>query len=217
MTEQLNRRANGDDATPVASPDVEATLAELTKLGKKYKIAPLQPAKAEDANAYAVTKDFAAKHDVTTLSDLGKLDMKIKLAANSDCQDRADCGKGLTSVYGIDLAKPIEPLGFDSLDTKTALAKGEVQLGQVATTDATLDGLGLVVLTDDKNWQNAENLVPLVNSSWLKDNPKAGKALDKLSAVLTTADLTTMNAKVDAERLQPADVAEAYLKQKGLI
>ena len=216
MTEALNRKANGDEAAPVASPDVEKTVGELKTLGAKYDITPLEPAKAEDANAYAVTKDYAEKNNLTTLSDLGKLGKPIELAANSDCSERPDCGKGLKSVYGIKLTK-IEPLGFGSNDTKNALTDGEVQLGQVGTTDGSLDQKGLVVLEDDKNWQNAENLVPVVNSAWLKKNPKAEDALNKLSDVLTTEDLTMLNAKVDGERLEASQVAEDYLKEKGLI
>jgi osmoprotectant transport system substrate-binding protein len=215
MTEALNRKANGDEAAPVASPDVEKTLGQLKTLGAKYDITPLEPAKAEDANAYAVTKDYAEKNNLTTLSDLGKLGKPIELAANSDCSERPDCGKGLKSVYGIKLTK-IEPLGFGSNDTKNALTNGEVQLGQVGTTDGSLDQKGLVVLEDDKNWQNAENLVPVVNSAWLKKNPKAEDALNKLSDVLTTEDLTMLNAKVDGERLEASQVAEDYLKEKGL-
>ncbi len=216
MTEALNRKANGDEAAPVASPDVEKTLGQLKTLGAKYDITPLEPAKAEDANAYAVTKDYAEKNNLTTLSDLGKLGKPVALAAASDCSQRPDCGKGLKSVYGIKLTK-IEPLGFGSNDTKNALTNGEVQLGQVGTTDGSLDQKGLVVLEDDKNWQNAENLVPVVNSAWLKKNPKAEDALNKLSDVLTTEDLTMLNAKVDGERLEASQVAEDYLKEKGLI
>ncbi len=216
LTEALNRNVNGDDAATVATPDVQATLAQLKTFGEKEGITPLEPAKAEDANAYAVTKDFAEKNNLTTLSDLGKLGKPVALAANSDCSERPDCGKGLTSVYGIKLSK-IEPLGFGSTDTKDALAKGEVQLGQVGTSDGSLDKLGLVVLQDDKNWQNAENLVPVVNSAWLKDNPKAKSALNKLSGVLTTEDLKALNAKVDGERLEASQVAEDYLKEKGLL
>ena len=216
LTEALNRKANGEDAAPVASPDTDATLAELKTLAGKYGITPLEPAEAQDANAYAVTKDYAEQNNLTTLSDLGKLGKPIALAANSDCSERPDCGKGLTSVYGIKLSK-IEPLGFGSADTKNALTKGEVQLGQVGTTDGSLDAAGIVVLEDDKNWQNAENLVPVVNSDWLKDNPKAQEALDALSGVLTTDDLKTLNGKVDGERLEASQVAEDYLKEKGLI
>ena len=172
LTEALNRKINGDDAAPVATPDVQSTVAQLKTFGEQEGITPLEPAEAEDANAYAVTKDYAEKNNLKTLSDLGKLGKPIALAANSDCSERPDCGKGLTSVYGIKLSK-IEPLGFGSPDTKNALTKGEVQLGQVGTTDGSLEQAGIVVLEDDKNWQNAENLVPVVNSAWLKKNPKA--------------------------------------------
>jgi len=216
LTEALNRKINGDDAATVATPDVQSTLEQLKTFGEQEGITPLEPAEAEDANAYAVTKDYAEKNNLKTLSDLGKLGKPIALAANSDCSERPDCGKGLTSVYGIKLSK-IEPLGFGSPDTKNALTKGEVQLGQVGTSDGSLEQAGIVVLEDDKNWQNAENLVPVVNSAWLKKNPKAAEALNSLSSVLTTEDLKTLNAKVDGERLEASQVAEDYLKEKGLL
>ncbi len=111
----------------------------------------------------------------------------------------------------------VEPLGFGSPETKDAVKKGEVDLGEVGTTDATLESDGLVILDDDKNWQNAENLVPVVNSKWLKKNDKAATALNELSATLTTDDLATLIGKVDTEREVPVDVAKAYLNDKGLI
>ena len=59
--------------------------------------------------------------------------------------------------------------------------------------------------------------MPVVNSAWLKKNAKAEDALNKLSDVLTTEDLTMLNAKVDGERLEASQVAEDYLKEKRLI
>ena len=216
MTEALNRKANGDNAPKVASSDESATLAQLNKLAKKYGLTALEPAKAEDANAFAVTKDFATKNNLTNLSDLGASGLSVKLGGNSDCPQRADCQKGLEDTYGIKVSG-FEPTGFDSQATKDDLVKGVTQIGSVGTTDATLAKLGLVILQDDKALQNAENLVPIVNSDWLKDNEKAKKALDKLSAVLTTEDLTTLIGKVDLDREKAADVAKDYLKDKGLI
>ena len=92
-----------------------------------------------------------------------------------------------------------------------------MQLGQVGTSDGSLEGLGIVVLEDDKDWQNAENLVPVVNSKWLEANPKAEDALNELSAALTTDDLKELNAKVDGERQEASTVAEEFLKEKGLV
>jgi osmoprotectant transport system substrate-binding protein len=216
FTETLNRKANGDDATPVASSDVKLTLARLTGFGEDYGITPLEPTAAQDGKAYAVTKAYAEKNELTTLSDLGQLGKPVALAAEPGCADRPDCAKGLSSVYGIKMTR-VEPLGNGSQETKNALLKGEVQLAQVATTDGSLDRAGLVVLRDDKHWQYAENLVPVVNSAWLKTHPKAEGALNRLSRVLTTADLTAMNAKVDGQQLDAGEAAQEYLKEKGLL
>lgn len=216
MTEALNRKANGDDAAKVASPDPDATLEELNKLADEYGLTALEPAKAQDANAFAVTQKFAEDNSLTTLSDLGASGLDVKLGANSDCPQRDDCQKGLEETYGITISG-FEPTGFGSQATKDDLVKGVTQLGSVGTTDATLDQLGLVILEDDKSLQNAENLVPIVNSDWLKDNDKAEKALNELSAVLTTEDLTILIGKVDLDREKAADVAKEYLEDKGLI
>jgi osmoprotectant transport system substrate-binding protein len=215
VTDELNRRVNGPGAVPVASPDREATLAQLATIGAEHGITPLRPARAEHGKAYAVTKAFAARHHLSTLSDLGRLGRPVALAAETDCAQRTDCGRGLERVYGITLSR-VEPLGLGSGETTRALTSGQVQLAQVGTTDGTLDRLGLVTLEDDKNWQNAENVVPLVNTAWLEDNPKAKSDMDKLSAVLTTADLAALNAEVDAQRLDAREAAEAYLEEKGL-
>jgi osmoprotectant transport system substrate-binding protein len=216
MTEALNRKANGDNAPKVASPDAAATLVELNKLTAKYGMTALTPAQAQDANAFAVTKKFATDNNLTSLSDLGALGKGIKLGAAEDCPQRPDCQKGLEGTYGIKITG-FEPTGFGTAETKDDLVKGNTQLGLVGTTDATLDKLGLVILTDDKHLQNAENLVPIVNTAWLQKHEAAKTALDKLAAVLTTDDLTSLIGKVDNDREKAADVAKEYLKDKGLI
>ena len=216
MTETLNRAINGADAEPVASPDVDETVAKLEELGSGEGVTPLEPAEAEDANAFAVTTDFSEQNDVTTLSDLGKMGEPIALAAAPDCPDRPDCQLGLKSVYDIEVSE-FEPLGFGTVQTKEALGSGEVDLGQVGTSDGSLEQLGLVVLEDDKDWQNAENLTPVVNSDFLNDNPEVEDALNKLSDVLTTEDLMSLNQQVDVDRMLAEDVASTYLEDKGLI
>jgi osmoprotectant transport system substrate-binding protein len=216
MTEFLNQKINGPDAKPVASPDINKTMAELTKLGKQKGVEPLKPAQAQDANAFAVTKKFSDQHHVTTLSQLAALNIPISLAAAPDCPQRDDCKLGLEKVYGLDIHK-FEPLGFGTTQTNNALKSGEVNLGQVGTSDGSLDSLGLVVLADDKNLENAENLVPVVNSKFLAAHSNVADVLNKLSAVLTTDDLKKLNGEVDVQRQLPEDVAKSYLQSKGLL
>jgi osmoprotectant transport system substrate-binding protein len=216
MTEYLNRKINGPDAEMVASPDVDETMGQLEELAAQKNMTPLEPAEAEDANAFAVTRQFSEENDVTTLSDLGELGQPVALAAAPDCPDRPDCQGGLEEVYGIKISD-FEPLGFGSPQTKDALTSGEVQVGQVGTSDGQIEQLDLVVLEDDQGWQNAENLVPVVSDEFLEANPEVEEILNGLSEVLTTEDLMRLNAAVDAERRLASEVTEEFLRKKGLI
>ena len=199
-----------------ASPDLNTTVANLDKYLPKKGLTHLDAAQAVDQNAFAVTKDFAAKHNLKTLSDLGKSGISVKLAAPAECPTRPFCKPGLEKTYGIKISG-ITPLDFDSLPLKQALKSGKVQLGLVATTDATLGQLGLVVLDDDKNLQNADNLIPIVNKSVLAAHPQIADAINPLASVLTTEDLGNLDNQVDGERKTVEQVAQDYLTSKGLL
>jgi osmoprotectant transport system substrate-binding protein len=214
-TDALDHLATGNDVASIASSDVSATLAQLQRVGEQAGLTPLRPMRAELKSGYAVTRTFAARHHLRTLSDLARLGRPIALAAGPDCNERPDCARGLERVYGIEVGK-VEPLGAGTSDTKAALAQGQVQLGQVATTDPQLDS-SLVLLEDDQHLLKAENLVPLVNADWLAAHERAGTALDRLSDVLTTADLRALTAQVNSGRTTARAVARAYLKKRELL
>jgi osmoprotectant transport system substrate-binding protein len=79
---------------------------------------------------------------------------------------------------------------------------------------APVAGDQLVVLEDDKQLQNADNIIPAVNAA--AADPALLDALNAVSEVLTTEDLIQMNAAVDVERQSAEDVAAAYVADKGL-
>ncbi|WP_411103358.1 ABC transporter substrate-binding protein [Streptomyces sp. cmx-4-9] len=218
LAEFLNAKVNGPKAPeekPVASSDVTATVAALEKLAGPLGLKALAPGGAVDQNAFAVSREFAAKNNLKTLSDLGKSGLKVKIAAGDECSVRPFCAPGLKKTYGIDVSG-VDPKGVGTPQSKQAVKDGADQLALTTTTDATLDTFGLVLLEDDKKLQNADNVLPVVNA---KDAgaPEVAAALDGLTKALTTADLVDLNRKVDAERAKPADVAKAYLESKGLL
>jgi osmoprotectant transport system substrate-binding protein len=188
----------------------------MAPIAEEYGLTILEPAEAADQNGFAVSQEFAdANGGLTTLTQLGELGLPIVLAAGEECAERPFCQPGLEETYGLQITE-ILPLGFSTPQVKEAVAGGEAQLGLVATTDGTLESFGLVLLEDDKSLQLADNLVPIVNTETAGDEAVA-EALNALAGVLTTEDLATLNAQVDAERQQEADVAQAYLEDKGLI
>ncbi|MEU8779669.1 ABC transporter substrate-binding protein [Streptomyces sp. NPDC048606] len=218
LAEFLNAKVNGPNAPkdkPVASSDAAATVAALEKLAAPLGLKALAVGSAVDQNAFAVSKEFAEKNNLKSLSDLGKSGLKVKIAAGDECAVRPFCAPGLEKTYGISVAG-IDPKGVGTPQAKQAVKDGVDQLVLTTTTDATLEGYGLVLLEDDKKLQNADNVLPVVNA---KDagSPEVAAALDALNKVLTTADLVELNRKVDAERAKPADVAKAYLESKGLL
>jgi osmoprotectant transport system substrate-binding protein len=141
LTEFLNNKANGPNATALASGDLDATVTALRGLAEKKGLKVLDPAQAADQNAFAVTKNFAEDNDLHSLSDLAAFKGKLVLGGPPECPKRPFCQPGLEEKYGLKFT------GFQSLDaggplTKAALKSGKIQLGLVFSTDSSLSSLG---------------------------------------------------------------------------
>ena len=137
LTEFLNKKANGANATALASSDLEATTSALSGLAAKKGLKVLKPAEAADQNAFAVTKTFATANNLTKLSDLKSYKGKLVLGGPPECPTRPFCQPGLEKTYGLKFSS------FLSLDaggplTKTALKTGKIQLGLVFSSDGSL-------------------------------------------------------------------------------
>ncbi|GAA3037691.1 ABC transporter substrate-binding protein [Streptomyces glomeratus] len=211
----LNARTHGPDAPPVGSPDLGTTMKALRRLAAPRGLTVLDPGRAVDRNAFAVTRVYAREHRLRTLSDLGGSGLKVRLAAGDECVRRPYCAPGLRKVYGIDVIG-VDPKGVGTTQAKRAVQSGRDQVVLTTTTDATLDAFGLVLLADDRHLQNADHVVPVVGRS-RAGGARVTKALGALNPVLTTQDLASMNDQVDSRRRLPGDVARAYLEDKGLL
>ncbi|MEV7085353.1 ABC transporter substrate-binding protein [Streptomyces sp. NPDC093085] len=211
----LNARTHGPGARSVGSPDLATTMTALRALAAPRGLLVLAPGRAADSNAFAASAAYARKHRLTTLSDLGRSRLPVRLAAGDECVRRPYCAPGLRRVYGIHLTG-IDPKGVGTTPAKEAVRRGQDQMVLTTTTDATLARFGLVVLADDRHLQNADNIVPVVNRSRAGAH-RVTEALDRLNTVLTTADLTGLNQRVDVWRRLPEDVARDYLRSKNLL
>lgn len=74
---------------------------------------------------------------------------------------------------------------------------------------APVAGDSLVVLTDDKNLQNTDNVVPAFNKK--AATPDAIAALDKVSAALDTTKLIALNKAVDIDRKSSKAAAQEFV------
>jgi osmoprotectant transport system substrate-binding protein len=196
--------------------DADKVLADLTTFLATKGVKPLQQAPMEDKNALTVTQATADKYSLTTISDLAKVSDKLVMGGPPECKERATCFKGLQDAYGL------QNLTFKSISQGglkySALQNGDIQVALSFTTDGPIAKQNLVVLQDDKGVFPPDHAVPVVREQFLSSaGSEFEQAVNKLSAAITTEEITKLNAKVDLDKEEPADVAGQWLQEKGLV
>ena len=195
-----------------ATGDAAATTAKLNTYLQPLGLIALTPSVAVDQNAFAVTKDFATKNNLTKLSDLASIGNQVVLGAGPECPTRPYCLPGLQTTYGIHF-KDFKALDTDGPLTRAAFKNGTIQVGLVFSSDGDLNQLGLMVLQDDKHLEAADNVVPVLRSAVANDEVKG--LLNLIDSKLTTADLVTMNQQVSLLHEDADAVALAYLQKNN--
>lgn len=177
------------------------------------KLVFLKPMKYQNTYAIAVKKSFAEENGLEKISDLKKIEDKIKAGFTIEFNDREDGNKGLQSLYGLNFnAVTMEPkLRY------TALDKGYINLIEVYSTDSEIITHDLKILENDKKLFPPYQGGPLLREETIKEYPEIKDALEKLSGKITAEEMTKLNYKVDVEGEDASDVAREYLKENNLI
>ena len=139
VTEFINKQVNGPNASAVASGDAQATATALKPLAQQKGLVFGDPSKAADQNAFAVTKNFANKVKVTTLSDLATKcgDGSLILGGPAECPTRPFCQPGLEKTYGLKF-KSFSQLDAGGPLTKAGIQQGKVSMGLIFSSDGSL-------------------------------------------------------------------------------
>jgi osmoprotectant transport system substrate-binding protein len=137
------------------------------------------------------------------------------------CSDSKDDG-GAVSADGsstTEAGSAAKPIKFVPLDpgavTFDALDKGDVDVATLFSTQGVIAEKGWVVLEDDMTLQGSDNIVPLIRKD--KADETVSKVLNAVSAVLTTADVTELNRRVDSDKEDTEVVAKDFLTKKGIL
>jgi osmoprotectant transport system substrate-binding protein len=189
-----------DDPAPLR----DALAAALAPRGMTV----LSAAAAEDQNGFVVRTEFAVQHGMTTLTDLAAVAPGLVFGGPPECEQRPFCLPGLREVYGVQFA------GVRSMPSRAAtveaLLTGQVDVGMLETTDPHLVDTALLLLRDDRSLQPRENVVPIVRTTLAEEEGgRLRRALDAVSAQLTTVDLVTLNRSV-ADGHTPREAAARW-------
>ena len=113
------------------------------------------------------------------------------------------CLRGLETVYNLRF-KEFRPLDAGGPLTIAALDAGQIDVGLLFTTDANIEAKGYVLLQDNKQWQLAENIVPVVRNQKLAQGDDLKNVINDVTASSTSLEeLITMNKANDVGPAEP--------------
>ncbi|MCB0863630.1 MAG: hypothetical protein KDB66_10550 [Solirubrobacterales bacterium] len=180
-------------------------------------IVALPPTPFASANAVGMLTSKANELGVKTISDLQGKSQDLKLYGSPECRQRIDCLLGLEKYYGLDF-KSFTPVDIGL--RYTVLDKGQADLSIVFTTDAQL-GTGdekYTILEDDKGVLPAGNVIFLTKQKTIdKAGPDYASTIELVQEGLTEKVMQELDARVDLDKQEPADVAHEYLVAGGYI
>jgi osmoprotectant transport system substrate-binding protein len=136
------------------------------------------------------------------------------LGGPPECPTRPFCAIGLKDTYGVTFGS-FKPLDIGGPLTVAALKSGTIDVALLFSTSSVIAANSWVVLQDDKHLQQADNIAPVVRTAVLNDEIKG--LLNSVSAALNDDNITALNAKVEIDKEDPADVAEGFLQDQGLL
>ena len=145
-------------------------------------------------------------------SSPGPIASKMTLGGPPECPTRPFCEAGLTSKYGLHF-KAFKALDAGGPLTKSALDRGDIDIGLIFSSDSAYSTGKYVQLEDDKHLQNADNVVPVGRTKVLTSDARS--VLNSVSAKLTTDALIGMNKKADVDKQDPDVIAADFLKSNG--
>ncbi|MBB3609834.1 osmoprotectant transport system substrate-binding protein [Rhizobium sp. BK602] len=182
---------------------------------KQFNLTWLKPTGINNGYVIVVRQETADADKLKTLSDLAKVSGTLVFGGGAEFPDRADGLPGLKRVYSAEFKefKQFAKLGL----RYDALAQKDIDVVNGAATDWQIGAKGLVALDDDKGLFPPYYLAPVVRQQALDANPKMKDVLESLGSHLDNATMRVLNAKVENDHEEPKDVAEAFLKEKGLL
>lgn len=174
----------------------------------------LAPTPFERTTALATTAAYARAHRLTQIGGLAHVGA-FALGAAPGFETRLTGLAALRRTYGLARAR------FVALSRGveyTALDRGRVQAAAVLTTDPPLRTGRYTVLADPKRVFGVQNVVPVFSRAVIAaEGPAFRRTVEAVSAKLTTRAMRRMNAAVELDKNNPAEVAKKFLQANNLL
>jgi osmoprotectant transport system substrate-binding protein len=174
----------------------------------------------DNTYAFAVNQDAAKRLGVQKNSDIPKIMAEhpedATFCVDTEFASRNDGLPGVEETYGFK-TDPSKVKVLTEGAIYQATAQGTCTFGEVFTTDGRIKSLNLKVLADDKQFFPRYNIGVTLRDEMLKRYPQLAQVFQPISEKLTNEELMKLNAQVDVEGRDPADVARDWMAEQGLV
>jgi osmoprotectant transport system permease protein len=164
----------------------------------------------DDTYALAVKESFAMEHDLHSISDLQKLEGRIRAAFSYEFMDRKDGFQGIVASYHLHFA-PERVSRMEHSLTFQAIDDGAVDLIDLYSTDAKIEKSKLRVLKDDHEYFPVYQAVWVARKVFTENHPRAWQALLNLQGSISERAMIEMNAQADIQHVSYAKIAAQFL------
>lgn len=176
---------------------------------EQFNITWLDSTAINDRNGIAIRTQAAEQYGIYTMSDLQKHAPELRVCSQGEFEYREDGLPGLAKVYGEFNFKSIKV--YDSGIKYQILENDEADVCPGYSTDAQLVNKDkFTYLEDDKGFWPPYYLAPIVRDEVLTANPEIADVLNRVSALLDTETIISLNAKVDIDRQEYDEVAKEF-------
>lgn len=196
--------------------DPQAVLDRIRRVCKERDgVTVLDPLGFENTFAILMRRIQSEALGVHRLSDLRRVERRIRSGFGPEFMNRPDGFPGLVDAYGIHFTIP--PREMDRNLLYEALSQDSIDLAAGDSTDGRIALFDLVVLEDDRRYFPPYQAVPLVSSRAMEKYPSLRSALETLSGQVDAATMRRLNAEVDLKKRDPREVAREFLRSRKLI
>lgn len=209
-------RYSGTDLTSTlgmeAEKDPEKALNIVQKeFDKRFKYKWFDSYGFDNTYAFTVTKKFAEKEHVNTVSDLKKNASEYKLGVdNAWLKRKGDGYKGFVSTYEFEFGTTY-PMQIGLVYDAVKNEKMDAVLAY--STDGRIKAYDLKILEDDKQFFPPYDCSPVIPEKVLKEHPELEGIIDKLIGKIDTETMQELNYEVDGKLKEPSVVAKEFLEK----
>jgi len=206
LTAVLKLPPSGDPAAVVARVRAEYQ--------SRFRIEWLDPLGFNNTFAMVIRGEDARRDRIESLSEAAQYRPGWTLGVGYEFQQRSDGLAGLLKAYSLPVRGSPKTMDLGLL--YKALEQKQVTMVAGNATDGLLSVLDLVVLRDDKGYFPPYQCVLAVRAETLNERPLVRQALNELAGQFSDVTMRKLNHQVDGEHRPVRDVAEKFLRERGL-